>query len=424
MRYLPSLTLALLLSACATQSAPLASASAPPPTIAPAEQRQPITILVSIDGFRPDYLHQGNSPRLDALAATGTSAAMRPSFPSKTFPNHWTLVTGDRPDTHGITANNMEDPARPGEKFTMATDDPFWWNTASPIWVDAEKQGVRTATMFWPGSNVGWGGTKAKDWPYAITGDTRPEDWQQFNQVVSGTQRVNAILDYVRRPAPIRPQFLTLYFDTVDTAGHDHGPSAPETAEAVRDVDGYIGMLVDGLAAMGQPVNLIIVSDHGMAPTSSERTIALDSIAPPAQYRIIETGPYASLEPTAGNEAALATALSKPHPHMRCWPKAQIPARFHYGTNVRIPPWFCLAETNWLIAPTTPTKASSGGNHGFDNASPEMAALFIANGPAFKSGATLPSFDNVDVYPMLARVIGITPRDSDGDITPLLPALK
>lgn len=420
MRQLASLFLAIMVAACAPAQSQIVSPSA----IASAEARAPVTILVGIDGFHPNYLHKGNSPNLDALATGGVSGSMRPSFPSKTFPNFWTLVTGDRPDRHGIVANSMEDPSRPGEKFTMANDDPFWWNAASPIWVDAEKQGVRTATMFWPGANVGWGGTKAKEWPNAITGDTRPQDWQQFNQVVTGTQRVNAVLDWVRRPASIRPRFLTLYFDTVDTAGHTYGPNSPETAAAVHEVDKLIGELTRGLRDMGQPVNFVIVADHGMAATSSERTIALDNVAPPTDYRIVESGPYATLEPLPGREDALATALSKPREHMQCWRKGEIPERFHYGSNVRIPPWLCLAEPGWSIVPTAPSKPWTGGNHGYDNAAPEMAALFIANGPAFNSGLSLPAFDNVDIYPLLARLLGIKPHDTDGDISPLLPALK
>ena len=162
-----------------------------------------------------------------ALAAGGTEASMRPSFPTKTFPNHWAIVTGDRPDRSGIVANNMEDDSRPKDKFTMASDDPYWWNEAEPIWITAEKQGVRTATMFWPGSNVAWGGNKAAEWPYRISGGSRPSDWAQFNEAISPTQRVNGVLDVLRRPADIRPRFVTLYFDEVDTAGHNNGPAAP-----------------------------------------------------------------------------------------------------------------------------------------------------------------------------------------------------
>ncbi|MFC3582097.1 alkaline phosphatase family protein [Sphingomonas hylomeconis] len=403
---------ALALSACAT-------APAPPPPIAPAapqETRAPVTVLISIDGFRPDYLDRGVTPNLSRLAGEGVTGPMHPSFPSKTFPNHYTLVTGLRPDRNGIVANNMEDARRPGEKFTMASDDPFWWNAAEPIWITADKAGIRTATMFWPGSNVAIGGTRAEQWPNDISGGTRPDDWQQFNQAVSNPQRVNAVLDWLRRPAAIRPAFVTVYFDTVDTAGHHFGPGDARTTAAVGDVDARIGELTSGLAALGQPANLVIVADHGMAATSSDRVIALDRIAPPAEYRIVESGPYATLVATPGHERALERALLARHEHMTCWRKAEIPARFAYGWNPRVPPYLCLAETGWTIAPTAPTKTSSGGNHGYDNMADDMTALFIAHGPAFATHRTIPAFDNVDVQPMLAALLGIAPGATDGSL--------
>ncbi|MGN6620922.1 MAG: ectonucleotide pyrophosphatase/phosphodiesterase [Sphingomonas sp.] len=403
-------------------------AATPPPAPAAqvaAEQKPPVTILVSIDGFRADYLDRGVTPRLNALAASGVSAAMQPSFPSKTFPNHWAIVTGDYPDHSGITANKMEDPARPGETFTMATDDPFWWNTASPIWVDAEKAGIRTATMFWPGANVAWGGAKAAKWPNDVTGGTRPEDWQQFNQAVTGEQRVNAVLDWLRRPAAIRPKFVTLYFDTVDTAGHEYGPDDARTTAVVADIDKKIGMLVDGLNALHQPANLVILADHGMAPISSDRVVALDQIAPAADYRVIESGPYASLEPTAGHEADVARLIPGKHGHATCWRKQDIPARFHYGTNHRIPPYFCLADVDWQVLPSQPTKPDNGGNHGYDNLAPEMQALFVANGPAFVSDEKLAPFINVDVEPLLRDLIGLPPKAGiDGTDAPFKTVLR
>ena len=411
------LTLSGALGACA-------SVEQRPAVAAPTEERAPVTILVSIDGFHPDYLKRGVTPVLSGLAADGVEAPMRPSFPTKTFPNHWTVVTGKRPDHNGIVANSMEDVTRPDERFTMASDDPYWWNEAEPIWVTAEKAGVRTATMFWPGSNVAWGGTRMQQWPYTLDGGTRPTDWAQFNQQISGTQRVNMVLDVIRRPAAIRPRFVTLYFDIVDTAGHIYGPDAPETTRAVADADAHIGALMDGLKALGQPANLVIVSDHGMGASTSERVVALDKIADPADYRIVEYGSYATLAAQPGREKALEAALLKPHAHMQCWRKEAMPARFHYGTHRRIPPYFCLGETGWEIQATTPTRAVIGGSHGWDDQAPEMRALFIAHGPAFAAG-TQPGrdFANVDVYPLLARLIGIAPVPGDGDPAALAPIL-
>lgn len=402
---LKSLILPLLLAGCATtphlaQTTP----STPPPTI-----------LVSIDGFRPDYLDRGVTPHLNALAAEGTRAAfMRPSFPSITFPNHTTLVTGLRPDHHGIVGNTMEDAHIPGVRFTLsnhaAVTDRRWWDEAEPIWVTAEKHGVHTATMFWPGSEA------------AIHG-IRPTYWKPFDGTVSNDARVATVLDWL--DAPDHPRFLTLYFDKVDHEGHLHGPQSPEVTQAAADVDEAIGRLVDGLAARHIAANIVVVSDHGMATVPPGHVIRLDRIAPAGSYRVITAGTYAGLDPTPGHEADLAAALLAPHDHMHCWRKDEIPARFAYGHNRRVPPFICLAEVGWLISDNgTGGETQNGGAHGYDNASPDMHATFIAEGPSIRAGVTLPGFDNVDVYPFVMRLIGVPALPSDGTIAPLVGALK
>lgn len=416
------LTIALALTGCA---ATVGQTPPAPPHMAVQDQRAPVTILISIDGFRYDYLSRGITPTLSGLAATGITAPMSPSFPSVTFPNHWALVTGEYPDHNGITSNSFIDPRRPDEKFTMATTDPFYWGEAEPLWVTAEKAGVRTAAMFWPGSAVGWGGTVVPRSHGKVEGGIRPEDWQAFDQQVSGTQRVNSVLDWLRRPADIRPKFLTLYFNTVDSAGHANAQNSPQLNAAIADIDGHIANLMDGLKALHQPANLVIVADHGMAEISSDRIITLDKIVDPSLYTLVDKGPFASFNPVPGHEAELAAALLVPHPHMQCWRKQDIPARLHYGTNPRIPAIFCLAETGWLILDRPPSAPFVGGAHGYDNMAPEMQALFIANGPAFRHGVKLPPFINVDINPLIRKLIGL-PQDPklDGTITPLLPALE
>ena len=376
-----------------------------------APARKPVTILVSIDGFRPDYRARGVTPNLDALAAGGISAAMRPSFPSKTFPNHTTLVTGLVPDRNGIVANKILDARRPGETFTMATEDAFWWADAEPVWIAAEKAGIRTATLFWPGANVEHDGR-------------RPHDWQQFSMKVSNRQRVDGVIDWLRRPAKTRPAFVTVYFDTVDTAGHEYGPDSPEVTKAVADVDTAIGQLRAGLRGLHQRANLVIVADHGMAAISDDRIVRLDSFADPANYAVVEDGPFATLNPVAGHETALAADLAKAPAHVQCWAKGDIPARFHYGHHPRVPAYLCLADTGWEILAKAPRHPIKGGTHGFDNASPEMAALFIATGPAIRARGPIPSFDNVDIEPLLRDLIGLPQgQGRDGDDAPFKAAL-
>lgn len=404
------LSVAALLSGCATSPRTARADAQSPATIAP-------TILVSIDGFRPDYLDRGVTPHLNALAAEGARAQfMRPSFPSITFPNHYTLVTGKRPDHHGVVGNTMEDAHIPGVRFTLsnraATTDRRWWDEAEPIWVTAEKRGVKTGTMFWPGSEA------------AIHG-VRPSDWKPFDGKLSNAARVDTVLGWLDKPAAERPRFLTLYFDEVDHQGHTFGPDSSEVTQAAADVDAAIGRLVEGLQARHEVANIVIVSDHGMAATSPDRIVRLDQIAPADSFRMVVGGTYAGIVPEPGKASALAAALLKPQPHMQCWRRADIPARFAFGHNARVQPFVCLAEVGWLISKSgTGGETHNLGAHGYDNESPEMRATFIAEGPSIRSGVVLASFDNVDVYPFVMRLIGLRPLESDGTIAPLEGALR
>lgn len=362
-------------------------------------------ILVSIDGFKPDYLQRNVTPTLLRLADQGVKAdVMRPSFPSITFPNHYTLVTGLRPDHHGIVGNTMIDPQIPGVRFTLsnrdAVTDRRWWDQAEPVWVTAEKHGVPTATMFWPGSEADIHGI-------------RPGKWQVFDGKVSPNSRVDTLLSWLDQP--VRPGFLTLYFDDVDHAGHDFGPDSREVTEAVAHVDQALARLTAGLEARHLQANIVIVSDHGMAATSEQRVIYLNSLIPQDSFKVVTGGTYAGIEIAPGKQEQVESALLKRHAHMECWRKEAIPARFEYGKNPRVPSLICLADVGWLIfAEPNPKNRLNGGAHGYDNLAPEMAALFIANGPAFKAHYRQASLDNVDVYPLLMRLIHVPALASDG----------
>ncbi|WP_033924404.1 alkaline phosphatase family protein [Sphingomonas sp. 35-24ZXX] len=379
-----------------------------------AQEAEPeVTILISIDGMRPDYLDRGLTPHLAEFRKRGVAAAMRPSFPSKTFPNHYTIVTGKRPDRNGIVGNSMIDPVRPGQMFSMGDPkqalDPFWWIEAEPVWITAEKAGLRTATMFWPGSEVAHNGV-------------RPSDWMRFDQAISNAQRVNTVLDWMRRPAAIRPRLVTMYFDTVDTAGHRFGPGrSPELDAAIAEVDSRIGDVVRGVEAMGVRANFIITADHGMAETADTRVIQLEELIDRASYIPVETGPYAAIEPAAGTNERVYQALLKPHPHMACHRKEALPQHLHYGQNPRVAAIICIAENGWTILSGTPPYPVKGGAHGYDPTHPDMHALFMAFGPSIKPTPSLPLFDNVDVYPLIAALTGFAPLPSDGEAATLAP---
>jgi predicted AlkP superfamily pyrophosphatase or phosphodiesterase len=405
-----TLAFSLLLLACACAHAQ---------TVVPAQdavQRPPV-ILISIDGMRPDYLERGVTPILNKLAANGVRAvAMYPSFPSKTFPNHYSLVTGLRPDHHGVVDNTMEDARIAGKRFSLsnsvAVADRRWWDEAEPVWVTAEKSGIRVGAMFWPG-------TEAK-----IHG-VLPTRNLVFDGKMRADARTDTLLAWLDGANDQGLGFLTLYFDDVDHAGHDGGPEAPLVSEALATVDRAVGRLLEGLAARKLTANIVIVSDHGMANVSNTRVVGIDKMAPAGSYRVITSGPFAGLEALPGQDAILAAALLQPRDHVQCWRKADIPARFQYGKNARVPPFFCLAEPGWvMVAEEKDGKRVKGGAHGYDNMAPEMRASFIAAGPAFKTGVVLPAFDNVDVYPLVMRLLGLKPLASDGQLAPLLPALN
>lgn len=395
---------AIALGACATASAPQA--------------REAIVILISLDGFRPDYLDRGNTPALSRLAAEGVRGSMRPSFPSVTFPNHYTLVTGLHPGRNGMVNNRMEDPQRPGAVFTLqdraVAADQIWWSDGVPIWVVSERQGVRTGAMFWPGSE------------YEIAGG-RPSRYRVFDQSTASFARVDVLLSWLDLPQAERPRFFTLYFDLVDSAGHRFGPDAMETNAAAAEVDAAIARLVAGLRARGygEHVNFVIVADHGMAAQTPEQVIELDASITPQQAHVAWDGPFAGINPLPGQEAAVERVLLGRRAHGECWRKSEIPERFDYRDHRRVPAIVCLADLGWRYRSTQLPQYTTPalGNHGWDPQAPEMAAVFIANGPAFRRGATLPQFENTSVYPLLARLIGITPEANQGSLEDTAAAL-
>lgn len=317
-------------------------------------------------------------------------------------------MTGLHPDHHGVVGNRFTD-AQLGV-FSMASKETGFWDQGEPIWVTAEKAGVRTGTMFWPGSEVELQGV-------------RPSQWMPFDQSMPGDARVDRVLSWLDLPADQRPKLETLYFDIVDTAGHRHGPDGAETRAAVVSVDASMGRLVEGLKARGlyDRAMLVIVSDHGMAATSPDRVVWIDDIIDPAALKIGYGGAVLTADPAPGREAEVQAKLVGRHPHMECWNKADVPARLVYGSNPRVAQIVCLVETGWLAATRDRPVTRAGGAHGYDNQAPEMAAVFIAHGPGVIAGRRLTDLDSVDVQPFLARLLGLDALAGDGRAADTLP---
>lgn len=376
--------------------------------------------MISIDAFRSDYFELGVTPNLSRVAAEGAHARwMTPSYPALTFPNHYTLVTGLRPDRHGIVHNTMTDTGIAGgfrAADSNAVADGRWWG-GEPIWVTAEKHGVRSASWAWPGSAASIGGV-------------RPSRWKGFDDTVPPTQRMDDVIDWLEAPADARPKLITVYLEQLDRAGHDHGPDSPQVRRTLGEIDSAIGHLYEGLAQRGllDRINLIIVSDHGMAAVGPGRAIAVEDMVSVEEATVVSIGQSIGIAPKRGYEASAAKRLLGRHAHYECWRREELPERWQYGHHPRVPPIVCQMDEGWDAVPRTDVARRSPratrGSHGYDPALPSMRAMFIARGPAFEPGTQLPAFDNVDVYPLLAHLLGLEPADNDGDIAPLLPALR
>jgi predicted AlkP superfamily pyrophosphatase or phosphodiesterase len=348
---------------------------------------------------------------LRALARAGVrSEGLIPPFPSKTFPSHYTIVTGLYPEHHGIISNNMLD-ARIGERFSMnapTAKDPRWWG-GEPLWITAQKQGQIAASMFWPGSDV------------EISG-VRPKYWRLYDDDVPNRERVNEVIKWLRLPEAERPTFITLYFNNVDDAGHRSGPESTEVLQAAADLDREVGALVDGVNALrlGPLVNYVIVSDHGMSQTSLERLIPLDDYLDPATVDLIDSSPVVGVWPRTITVDEAYRALKGKHPALAVYKREDVPPELHFNSNPRIPPVIGIASDGWTVSTKAQvsewqqTARRMGGQHGYDPRLRSMHGLFIASGPQFRIGLIVPAFENVHLYEMMARVLGLTPAANDG----------
>ncbi|MDO4709042.1 MAG: ectonucleotide pyrophosphatase/phosphodiesterase [Pseudomonadota bacterium] len=373
---------------------------------------QPTLLLISIDGLRPQDINAEDMPNLWQLAETGVRGeGMRPAYPSLTFPNHYTLVTGLPPDKHGIVHNSMHD-AELGEfrlNLRKAVQDRRWWG-GEPVWVSAEKAGLRTATLYWPGSE-------------AAIGDIQPRTWLLFNSGTHARWRADKVADWLTAPARQRPAFATLYFDKVDHASHSHGPNSSQARTERRNSDAAIGHLLARLRDHKQldDINIVVVSDHGFSEVPPGQAIAVTAMVPPDWVDVISTGQVVGFALKPATRPQAEQRLLGRHEHYQCWRKSELPERWAYGQNPRVPEIICQMDEGWdaLTDEKFETRKNNPrmrGSHGYDPALPSMHASFIAHGPAFRPGTTLPVFDNVDVYPLLMRLIGLPEAANDGNV--------
>jgi predicted AlkP superfamily pyrophosphatase or phosphodiesterase len=389
---------------------------------APQQLTKPYVILVSLDGFRYDYAKRYHADHLLALATHGASApeGMLPAYPSITFPNHYTIVTGLYPEHHGIVANSFYDPARKemySYRDAKSVGDGTWYG-GTPLWVLAEQQGMRSACFFWVGSEADIQGV-------------RPTYYLKFDGKFPNGKRVEQVLGWLHLPPEQRPHFITLYFSDTDTAGHRYGPDSPEVAEAVRELDGEIGKLMDGIKESKLPVDLIVLADHGMVKVERP-PIRLDQygLNPSWFAQIVDS----TLYPKSDDDAQKAyEALRGKSDKFLVYRRVQVPAYLHFDSNPREGDPVVIPTGPYLITASTDDRGTEHppmGMHGYDATHmPEMKALFVAAGPDIRTGVALAPFENVNVYPLIAKILGLDITNLktgpiDGKLSVLVGILK
>jgi predicted AlkP superfamily pyrophosphatase or phosphodiesterase len=365
---------------------------------------KPKLILISIDGFRADYfdLYKNASTFLRSLAEQGVKAEyLQPVFPTKTFPNHYTIVTGLYPESHGIVENTFYDPIfNATYRIDSVEVTNGRWYGGEPIWVTIQKNNFKSGILSWPGSEASINGV-------------RPTWYQKYNYSEPYDSRVQKAIDLM---SSHKPDLITLYFDKVDSQGHNKGPDSVE--QTIYDVDRAIETLVDGIAKLGVEANYIILSDHGMAGIDTENTIYLNDCINLDSVDIITVSPNAGIDPHNNNSGEVYQNLSTCHPNLKVYYKEALPLKFHYSNSIRIPPILALADIGWIIARSrsNTTTNSTIGVHGYDNGAVDMRAIFIACGKAFMKNVTVPGFTNLNIYPLMAKILGVEPAPNNGSI--------
>ena len=370
-------------------------------------EQKPYLIMLSLDGFRWDYPEKANTPVLDSLKEVGAVAAsLKPSFPTKTFPNHYSIATGLYPDHHGIVLNRFY---APDLKMTYSISDRSKvadgiFYGGDPLWNLAEKQGVKTATLFWVGASADVGGSRSSHWSF-------------YDETLPFNSRIDSLVSWLNLPEAQRPHLIMWYYHEPDLSGHIYGPDSEELKTEVEKLDAYLGDFFTAMRKLPlfDQLNFIVTSDHGMAQLSADKQVLLDQYVDTSDLEIINGGnPVYNFKVKDGKLDEVFEGLSAA-PHLQVWKHKSLPERLHYGNNIRTLDITVAADPEWS-AYWSWKIGKSKGTHGYDNDFKDMHAIFYAAGPAFKKNLLQPTFNNVDIYPLIGKILKLKVPPTDGNI--------
>lgn len=384
-------------------------------------QSQPYVILISFDAFRWDYVDRGITPNFDYIREHGVSAkSLRPCFPTKTFPNHLSIITGMYPEHHGIISNDFWDYFNNtyySRGDSSAVKDAKWYR-GEAFWETAERQGIKTASYFWPGSEVSL--------PYR-----HPAYYFKYEHLKPYRDRVDGVIQWLKLPYNKRPHFITSYFDATDTYGHKYGPDSPGTNIAISRLDSILGYYFEKLKEINlfDSTDIIVVSDHGMTNISAEKTVNIESILSGLQYGQNSDGPFMMIEPEAGKVELVYNRLKENEEHYKVYKREDVPEYFYFSDNPLITRIVIIAENGWGLETNKSLekmkRKNEKGNHGYDNYWMDMNGIFYALGPAFKNNYRVGTVNNIDIYPLLCKIFNILPNPLiDGKLERLEYILK
>lgn len=372
------------------------------------------TVIVSIDGFRAEYLDRAHTPALDAIAREGVKATLSPMYPSNTFPNHYSMVTGLHPQNHGLVNNTfwdeeLQDYYKVGDLEKVHNSNFYW---GEPIWNTAEKQGVKAGSYFWVGSET------------AIQG-MRPSYWKLFDGAEPFMARADSVLSWLRKPIEERPRLITWYLEEPDACGHHNGTQSQKTLDMIAHVDSVIGYFRSELAKLpiANQVDFIVVSDHGMVDYDPNKVVNLIDYLPRDSFDFVVEGAPTLLYAKTPEYVDVALEKLKAVPYITAYRKAEVPKRFHYSSGHRIGDIVIIPELGASVFFSVNPKLTKVAGHGFDNELPEMQAIFFAVGDSFAKGKEVGRVPNITIYPLLCRLLGITPAPhdaSEADVDKLL----
>ena len=383
--------------------------------------KRPYLLLISIDGFRHDYQALYPTPALDRIAARGVRAtSVQPVWPSLTFPNHYSIVTGLYPAEHGIVANDFPDEKRESwyrYKDRASVQDSRWYR-GEPLWVAAERGGMISATYFFVGSEAPIDGVS-------------PSHWRAFDGGVPGGERVEQVLDWLALPVDERPQMIALYFEQVDVASHRGGPGSAASVAAIAQVDGWIGELLDGIERSGldDQLHIAVVSDHGQSRFrhDSEPLVLADFLDFDGMT-VRASGAFAMLyldtpDPVRARE--LRDAINSRWKNGSAWLPSEAPDFWHVRDSPRLGEVLLQADSGYaVIARQLPGRRRNLGDHGWSPADRDMHGIFLAAGPRLPTGQVLDTIGVTDAYPLFLELLGLPDHRTAPPASPLCELLQ